>query len=110
MLRRHSKWGLNELNKNVSRALTPDICFTFASIIIMKIVDMEKHHVVKCGVQWPFSAAPNAKHMINQLERNEALVSWIQPNSGGITDQFPAICIRDNYYTMSLRQMKAVWR
>jgi transglutaminase/protease-like cytokinesis protein 3 len=76
----------------------------------MRVVDMENHHVVKCGVPWPYSSTPNSKNMITQLERNEALVTWIQPNTGEITDQFPAIRIRDHYYTMSLRMMKAVWR
>jgi hypothetical protein len=76
----------------------------------MRIVDMTKHHVVKCGVTWPYEKTPNCKQMIMQLERNEALVTWLQPNSGGISDQFPVIRIRDHYYTMSLRMMKAVWR
>jgi hypothetical protein len=48
--------------------------------------------------------------MISQLERNEALVTWLEPNSGNVSDQFPAIRVKDQYYTMSLRMMKAVWR
>jgi hypothetical protein len=44
--------------------------------------------------------------MILQLERNEALVTWIEPKNGGISDQFPVIRVKDNYYTMSLRMMK----
>ena len=76
----------------------------------MRIVDMTRHQVVKCGVDWPYEATPNCKRMITQLERNEALVTWLQPLNGSVTDQFPAIRIRDHYYTMSLRMMKAVWR
>ena len=76
----------------------------------MRVVDMATHHVIKCGVTWPYSSTPNCKQMITQLERNEALVTWLQPNSGGVIDQFPAIQIKDHYYTMSLRMMKAVWR
>lgn len=71
---------------------------------------MELNHVVKSGVSWPFEKTPNCKQMIGQLERNEALVTWCQPNDGGVEDQFPAIRVKDNFYTMSLRQMKAVWR
>jgi len=48
--------------------------------------------------------------MICNLERNESLITWFQPNGGKITDQFPAIRIQEQYYTLSLRQMKAVWR
>lgn len=76
----------------------------------MKIVDMETHHVVKSGVAWPFDRNPNCKSMIVQLERNEALITWLCPNNGDIKDQFPAIRVKDNFYTMSLRMMKAVWR
>ena len=72
----------------------------------MRVVDMDRHRVVKCGVDWPFESTPNSKRMITQLERNEALVTWIQPVNGSVTDQFPAIRIRDQYYTMSLRMMK----
>ena len=76
----------------------------------MRIVDMARHRIIKCGVDWPFEGTPNCKRMITQLERNEALVTWLEPNNGTVKDQFPAIRIRDNYYTMSLRMMKAVWR
>jgi hypothetical protein len=45
--------------------------------------------------------------MILQLERNEALVTWLEPlDSSDISKQFPAIRVKDDYYTMSLRMMK----
>ncbi len=73
----------------------------------MRAVDMSLHRVVKCGVSWPFSFQPNSKNMIVQLERNEALVTWLEPlDSDDISKQFPAIRVRDQYYTMSLRMMK----
>ena len=76
----------------------------------MRVVDMSRHKVIKCGVDWRYDATPNCKRMITQLERNEALVTWLQPHDGTVKDQFPAIRIRDHFYTMSLRMMKAVWR
>ena len=85
-------------------------CFIIIIKVAMKVVDMELNHVVKSGVSWPFSDQPNCKRMVSQLERNEALVSWLQPNDGGVQEQFPAIRVKDNFYTMSLRMMKAVWR
>ena len=72
----------------------------------MRVVDMTNHQVVKCGIVWPYSSTPNCKRMITQLERNEALVTWIKPTGGDVTDQFPAIRVKDQYYTMSLRMMK----
>lgn len=76
----------------------------------MKLIDITKHNIIKCGVEWPYKSTPNCKNVITQLERNEALVSWLQPIGGKIDDQFPAIKMCDKYYTMSLRMMKAIWR
>lgn len=77
----------------------------------MKIVDLQRHRIVKAGLQWPFSeTAPNSKNMIPLLERNESLITWMQPMDGKLTDQFPSIRVNETYYTLSLRQMKAVWK
>ena len=76
----------------------------------MRVVDLSHNRVIKAGMPWVFSGSPNSKNMICNLERNESLITWFQPNGGKITDQFPAIRIQEQYYTLSLRQMKAVWR
>ncbi len=65
--------------------------------------------VVQSGDAWGFKQPPCSKGMIPHLERNEALVTWVQPKGGGCTDQFPVMRVGDKYYTMSLRMMKAVW-
>ena len=44
------------------------------------------------------------------VERNERLVSWLQPLKGTVYDQVPAIRVNDEFYTISLRMMKAIWR
>lgn len=44
------------------------------------------------------------------LEYNERIVSWIQPVSGGVMDQIPALRINGEYYQLSLRMMKSIWR
>jgi hypothetical protein len=76
----------------------------------MRIVDLTKNSIIKAGAPWVFSGSPNSKSMMGNLERNESLITWFQPNGCKITDQFPAIRINEHYYTLSLRQMKAVWR
>lgn len=76
----------------------------------MRAVDMAVHTVVCCGLPWPHSAAPSTKEMLSRLERNEAFISWLQPAPGTVEDQFPAIKIGTEFYTISLRMMKAVWR
>ena len=76
----------------------------------MRAVDMSRHKIVKGGVAWPHVATPNSRRMIAHLERNEALVTWVQPIGGDVTDQFPTMKIRDEYYTLSLRMMKSIWK
>jgi hypothetical protein len=76
----------------------------------MKCIDMSKHQIVKVGLPWPHIKMPSGKDMIWRLERNEAYISWLQPNNGDLEDMVPAIRIKDLFYTMSLRMMKAVWR
>jgi len=76
----------------------------------MKSIDMSKHTIAKVGLQWPHAKMPSGKDMIWRLERNEAYISWLQPANGQFEDMVPAIRIKDNFYTLSLRMMKAVWR
>ena len=74
----------------------------------MRPVDMSSHVIIKTGLDWPFSTeAPNSKNMLHLLERNESLVTWLQPCKGDIKDQFPVIKMGSRFYTLSLRQMKA---
>ncbi len=39
----------------------------------------------------------------------EAQADLAQPKGGTVQDQFPVMRIGDEYFTMSLRMMKAVW-
>lgn len=75
----------------------------------MKEVDMESVDVIQSGGSWTFEQPPCSKGMIPYLERNESLVTWVQPKGGAYTDQFPVMRVGGRYYTMSLRMMKAVW-
>jgi hypothetical protein len=79
----------------------------------MRSVNMAQNRVVWRGLPWPEdSPSPSTKEMLARLERNEALISWLQPIHCGaeLDDQFPAIQIGSEFYTISLRMMKAVWR
>ncbi len=45
------------------------------------------------------------------LEQNESIVTWVAPRgSKNMADQFPVIRIHRDYYSISLRMMKAIWR
>ena len=76
----------------------------------MKPVNMEEMTLIHSGDGWIHDQPPCNKQMIRYLERNEGIVSWIQPKSGGVNDQFPVIRVGNKHYTLSLRMMKAIWR
>lgn len=98
----------------------------------MKRVDLQDVFVVHSGEVWPHAQPPCSRQMIRFLERNEDIVTWVQvrvliscilvssadfqtktkknqPNAGTVEDQFPVIRVDCEFFTMSLRMMKAVW-
>lgn len=75
----------------------------------MKTVDMDTVDLVHSGEAWPHPHPPCSRQMLQFLERNEGVVTWVQPKGGTVEDQYPVIRIGGEYYTMSLRMMKAVW-
>jgi hypothetical protein len=76
----------------------------------MKRLDMTDVFVVCSGEGWRHRLPPCSKEMMAHLERNEKLVSWLQPVGGGVHEQVPAIRVNGEFYTISLRMMKAIWR
>jgi hypothetical protein len=76
----------------------------------MKRLDLTNVCVVYTGEEWIHQLPPCSKDMMPILEKNERLVSWLQPNWGTVLDQLPAIKVRADYYGISLRMMKAIWR
>ena len=76
----------------------------------MRKLDTKDIKVVHSGEDWPFPQSPCSKDMMALLERNERLVSWLQPCSGSLQDQIPAIRVKNTFYSISLRMMKALWR
>ena len=75
----------------------------------MKPVDMDTVDLIHSGEAWPHPHPPCSRQMLQFLERNEGVVTWVQPKGGVVEDQYPVIRIGGEYYTMSLRMMKAVW-
>lgn len=78
----------------------------------MRVLDTENMRVIHAGLQWPYpDIDPSTKDAMKHLERNEALVTWVQPIGGAVEDQIPTIHVRDDvYYVLSLRSMKIVFR
>jgi hypothetical protein len=83
----------------------------------MKRVDMDSLVVVHSGETWAHATPPCSRAMIRFLERNEDVVTWVQVDPvsdsglllGSEPDQFPVIRMNGQFFSMSLRMMKAVW-
>ena len=73
---------------------------------------MRKHDIIDSGQTWPYTKKPCSKDMLPLLEQNESIVTWVAPKGARttMTDQFPVIRINRDYYSISLRMMKAIWR
>jgi hypothetical protein len=76
----------------------------------MKRINMASKTVVYPGESWMHTSAPCSKEMMYVLERNEKIISWLQPTQGTVQDQIPAIKMGEEYFSISLRMMKAIWR
>ena len=76
----------------------------------MKKLNIGAMTLIQQGKPWPFSVMPNSKDMLRYLEKNESVVTWFQPRAGLVSDQVPAIRVGKDYFTLSLRMMKAIWR
>ena len=76
----------------------------------MKVLPMTGMEVVFQGAVWDHSITPCCKEAIPLLERNEKIVSWILPTGGKVNDQIPAIQYKGQFYSLSLRMQKAIYR
>jgi hypothetical protein len=76
----------------------------------MKNIDTSKCELIYAGKIWTHPLPPCSRDMLPLLERQEMCCSWFQPINKSIDHQFPALKIDINYYAMSLRMQKAVFR
>jgi hypothetical protein len=85
---------------------SPSQQFTVAS----KILDVSSMDIVYRGKAWNHQEDPSAKSVGHLLERNESIVTWLQPRGGSVEDQVPAIRVNGMYRGLSLRMQKCIWK
>ena len=76
----------------------------------MRAFEMGNMVVVYKGDTWQHSISPCSKTAIPLLERNEKIVSWLRPTQGSVKDEIPAIFYQNQFYSLSLRMQKAIYR
>jgi hypothetical protein len=74
------------------------------------VLDISGMDIIFRGKEWKHPEDPCAKSVVHLLERNESLVTWLQPRGGCVQDQIPVINVNGQYRTLSLRMQKSIWR
>ena len=76
----------------------------------MRVIEPSRMKMIHHGKKWTHSGDPCSKEMIGYLERNESIISWLQPEGRSVQEQVPCIIVGDRFCALSLRMMKAIWR
>ena len=76
----------------------------------MRKIDISNMEFVHYGREWDQRSPPCSREMMPLLEKKECFVFWLQPKGGKPSDQVAALKLKDGFYTLSLRMMKAIWR
>lgn len=79
----------------------------------MRPLDTSQMHIVQLGRAWEEHGKgyhPCSKQAMPLLEGHEELVSWLQPIDKGVEGQVAAIWYKEEFYPLSLRMMKAIYR
>ena len=61
---------------------------------VTKPLDVSNMDVVFRGKVWSHLEDPTSKNVIHLLERDESIVTWLQPKGGSVEDQVPAINVQ----------------
>ena len=62
------------------------------------------------GKPWDHPTPPCSREMAKYLENQEKFVYWFQPKGSTYMDQVPAVMVQGEFYCLSLRMMKCIWR
>lgn len=78
----------------------------------MKRLNISDYNIVKFGQHCQISSPLEQVDMAKLLERRESDIWWLQPRSSNasVSDQIAAVKINEEYYSMSLKIEKAVFR
>lgn len=84
----------------------------FENKMKFKPIDTSSLKLIHCGKECPIPILTcTDTEILLFLERKENYVYWFQPgDSSDPSDQIPALKYGEEYYSLSLRTMKSVWR
>ena len=76
----------------------------------MKPLDIAGFKVVKAGIKFTIAPPFSVVDLISHMERNDAYIFWLQPETGGVDQQEACIHVNGRYYTLNGKLEKAIFR
>jgi hypothetical protein len=78
----------------------------------MRSINIDSYNIVLQGEVWKHDIAPCCRESVSLLENNESIITWLAPKKGceGQSGHIPSICFQGQYWTLSLRMSKCVFR
>jgi len=76
----------------------------------MKALDISGFKIVKAGIKVDITPPYNVSDLIQHMERNDAYIFWLQPETGGVEQQEACIHVNGKYYMLNGKLEKAIFR
>ena len=76
----------------------------------MKKLTTQNFEAIKAGEEIITKSVITSKTILRYLEREEKHIFWLQPHSGTIQEQIPALKVNGVYYSLNLKMEKAAFR
>lgn len=76
----------------------------------MKKLTTQNFEAIKAGEEIITNLVITSKTILRYLEREEKHIFWLQPHSGTIQEQIPALKVNGVYYSLNLKMEKAAFR
>jgi len=76
----------------------------------MKEVDASRYEVIKAGLEYKTSTPPCMVQMLQEMDRNESYIHWLQPLSGTVKDQIACLLINGKMYNVNQKIEKVLFR
>ena len=76
----------------------------------MKPLDISGFKIVKAGIKFNITPPFSVTDLIRHMERNDAFIFWLQPESGDVEQQEACIHVNGRYYMLNGKLEKAIFR
>lgn len=76
----------------------------------MKVIETQGMKMIKAGKTCNLPGPIKVNMLLQNMERNESYIYWMQPSEGGVEDQLACINVNGEYYQLNSKLEKAIFR